>query len=375
MTFYEKIQNRPKLFKILNSLFNSFFKIIKYIFRSHNSQSGKTIIILLHKIGDTIFTIPALLNLRKEISDQIIVLCYQYSEHIYKLFIPNISCIVVNQEDFYFNRRIAKGFIRQKINSLDPNFIFDLTGECNSASIIFNSKAHHIAGFNKEIFSGIYDSFSKIDMDKHLILRYLNFVELFFNKKISLTHSFQRKKKENIENIFIHPFAGWKSKEWGFKKYIEIGSRLSKRFNVNFIFPEDVECKEVLEILKENNIRNHFPDSLPVLIELLRQCDLYIGNDSGPLYLANILGSATFTIYGPTNPRYSVPFGKSHSYVEKKINCSAGYNSQMCFTNGGREGCPSNECMHLLSVDEVQNKLISYIDELNRKVEPNDVNM
>lgn len=372
MTFYEKIQNRPKLFKILNSLFKLFFKILRSIFRSHNSKSDKTLIILLHKIGDTVFTIPALLIIRKQISDQIIVLCYQYSEHIYKLFIPNISCIVVNQEDFYFNRRIAKGFIRQKINSLDPNFIFDLTGECNSASIIFNSKAHHIAGFNKEIFSGIYDSFSQIDMDKHLILRYLNFVELFFNKKISLTHSFQRKKKENIENIFIHPFAGWKSKEWGFKKFIAIGLFLSIEYKVSFIIPTEGDYIEYLEILKENNISYFISDTIPALVELLKECDLYIGNDSGPLYLANILGSATFTIYGPTNPRYSVPFGQSHSYVAKEIKCSADYNFQMCFTNGGREGCPSNECMHLLSVDEVQNKLISFIDEINFLVETND---
>ena len=123
-----------------------------------------------------------------------------------------------------------------------------------------------------------------------------------------------------------------------------------------------------MEILKENNITYFLSGSIPVLIDLLKQCDLFIGNDSGPLYMANILGCATFTVYGPTNPRYSVTFGKSHSNVYKNIKCSAGYNSQMCFTNGGREGCPSNECSYLLTVDEVKDKLVPFIKELNSSI-------
>ncbi|HMN16450.1 MAG TPA: glycosyltransferase family 9 protein [Ignavibacteriaceae bacterium] len=368
MTFYEKIQKRNKLFKAIQAFFSPLFKTIRYFRKSADSKSDKTLIILLHKIGDTIFTIPAVLALRKEVKNQVVILCCQHSEYLYKLFIPNITCVLVSRDDFYFKYRIAKSYIRKKINSLDPSLIFDLTGECNSASIIFNSKANQIAGINKDLFQGIYDSFSRIESETHLVLRYLNFVELFFNKKISLTHSFQRKKKENIENIFIHPFAGWKSKEWGLKKFIDIGLFLSEEFNVNFIIPTEAEYKEYLEILKENNIKYFLSDSIPVLIDLLKQCDLFIGNDSGPLYMANILDCATFTVYSPTNPRYSGPFGKWHSYVYKKIKCSAGYNSQMCFTNGGREGCPSNECSYLLTVDEVKEKLVPFIKELNSSI-------
>lgn len=375
MTFYEKIQKRHKLFKASNRLFFLIFKAIRFVRRSYNPKSDKTLVILLHKIGDTIFTIPAVLSLNKEINNKVIILCFQHSEQLYKLFLPNVTCITVSQDDFYFNRRVAKNNLRKNINSVHINSIFDLTGECNSASIIFNSKANQIAGFNKDIFKGIYESFSKIDTEKHLILRYLNFVEIFFNKKISLTHIFQRKKKENIENIFIHPFAGWKSKEWGFKKFIAIGLFLSIEYKVSFIIPTEGDYIEYLEILKQNNITYFLSDSIPVLIDLLKQCDLFIGNDSGPLYMANILGCATFTVYGPTNPGYSRPFGKSHSYISKKLKCSADYNSQMCFTNGGRDGCPSYECMNLILVNEVQSKLISFINDLNYMAEANNVTL
>ena len=278
MTFYEKIQKRHILFKALNAFCFPLFKTIRYIRKSANSKSDKTLIILLHKIGDTIFTIPAVLNLRKEPNTQIFILCYQHSEYLYKLFLPNITCIVVRQDDFYFNRRIAKSYIRRKINSINLNSILDLTGECNSASIIFNSKTHHIAGFNKDIFEGIYDLFSKIETEKHLILKYLNFVEFYFKKKISSEYSFKLKKNKTIENIFIHPFAGWKSKEWGLKKFIEISLFLSKEYKVTFLLPQEPGYRGYLEILRENNIRYFVCNSIPVLIELLKQCDLSLIN-------------------------------------------------------------------------------------------------
>ena len=92
--------------------------------------------------------------------------------------------------------------------------------------------------------------------------------------------------------------------------------------------------------------------------------NLIISNDSGPLYLANLLGKPTFTIYGPTNPEYSIPFGKNHDYIQKKIECSPEKNKQYCFTNAGRKGCPSFECMNKLTIDEVLKKLNEFLSRI-----------
>jgi heptosyltransferase-2 len=78
-----------------------------------------------------------------------------------------------------------------------------------------------------------------------------------------------------------------------------------------------------------------------------------ISNDSGPLYIASLMGKPTFTIYGPTNPLFHLPLGSKHNYIRHLISCSPAETEKYCFTNAGRDGCPSFECMNQLKVDEV----------------------
>jgi len=42
--------------------------------------------------------------------------------------------------------------------------------------------------------------------------------------------------------------------------------------------------------------------SLPELTEILRECDLFIGSDTGPLHIAAAAGTRTIALYGPTDP-------------------------------------------------------------------------
>ena len=103
--------------------------------------------------------------------------------------------------------------------------------------------------------------------------------------------------------------------------------------------------------------------SINELIEQTRDCSVFIGNDSGPLYIANMLGKPTFTIYGPTNPDYSIPFGDNHTFINKTIDCSPEKNKQYCHTVAGLVGCPAFKCMETLKLDEVYNKLLPFVQE------------
>jgi heptosyltransferase-2 len=100
------------------------------------------------------------------------------------------------------------------------------------------------------------------------------------------------------------------------------------------------------------------------LMNIIKKCAVFISNDSGPLYIANMLGIPTFTVYGPTNPQFSLPYGKNHSFIQRKLRCSPEANAQYCFTNAGRNGCPSNECMHLLDFEEVFTALTEFLVSL-----------
>ncbi|MCZ6701456.1 MAG: hypothetical protein O6940_00275, partial [Ignavibacteria bacterium] len=78
---------------------------------------------------------------------------------------------------------------------------------------------------------------------------------------------------------------------------------------------------------------------------------------------ANMLGKPTFTIYGPTNPDYSIPYGDDHDFIIKSIHCSPEKNKQYCFTHAGMVGCPAFKCMETMGVEEVYNKLLPFVQK------------
>src|SRR5690606_28398788 len=47
----------------------------------------------------------------------------------------------------------------------------------------------------------------------------------------------------------------------------------------------------------------------------------------------------------------------------KKMKCSPAESENYCFTNAGRNGCPSFECMNTLSVDTVLKKVLEFLVE------------
>jgi ADP-heptose:LPS heptosyltransferase len=61
---------------------------------------------------------------------------------------------------------------------------------------------------------------------------------------------------------------------------------------------------------------------LDELIELLRQTELLITNDSGPLHLAELLRTKTVSFFGPETPALFGPLGKGHKVLFRGIDCS-----------------------------------------------------
>jgi ADP-heptose:LPS heptosyltransferase len=248
------------------------------------------------------------------------------------------------------------------IREINPEIIIDLTGTILSASLIFNSSAKNIIGLNEKYFRNVYSDFIPIRKKPHLIERYCDVAELILKEKVDKNYFEYPINFDRDGVILIHPFAGWTAKEWGLKKYISITERLSKNYSTSLICQKGDLKNEIIDYLKKSNIKLIQTISLEELINEIEKCSLFIGNDSGPLYLAAINGKPTFTIYGPTNQDYSKPFGKFHKQINKKLRCSP-ISDQYCFLSAGRE-CPSNECMVLLNEDYIYEEIIKLINEL-----------
>lgn len=133
---------------LLNVIFFIFLFSLRKINKLFAANEGSIIIIALHKLGDTLFTIPAISELRQKYRQRFVIVCYPSSIPIYNLAFKDVEYMVVSREDFYFQERIANGRIKKKLKSYNPLVIFDLTGWIISATLIYNMKSKEIIGTN-----------------------------------------------------------------------------------------------------------------------------------------------------------------------------------------------------------------------------------
>jgi len=357
------LERNPVLQKLLNIAAYPFFYIVRFLSRLFSTAGENVVIVSMHRLGDTVFTIPAVKEIINHYDKVVYIVCYEVSALIYREILPNINYITLSKNDFYLNGRIAKRKTRKLINNLKPKTIFDLTKSVKSAFLIFSSPAKELIGSNEEHFRAIFTHFTSIRKSPHLIDAYLDVIKTKFEIE---NEDHIKEFKVNLNKngkILIHPFGGWAAKEWELEKFILLAEKLSEEYSVEIIAPiNSIGHKEKQEAEKRK-ISITETSLIGELIEQTRDCSIFIGNDSGPLYIANMLGKPTFTIYGPTNPDYSVPYGDHHDFIIKTIHCSPGKNKQYCYTLGGMVGCPAFKCMELLDVDEVYNKLLQFVQK------------
>jgi ADP-heptose:LPS heptosyltransferase len=362
--------NYKFLEKILIVFLDGFFSAIR-VFFSSTKKTNNIVIINLNRLGDTVFTIPAINVILKEYhqSYKIFILSYPDSKGILELKYDASMIKSINKTNFFLNRRIADKTARNALSNLKPEMIFDLTGNILSASLIYSSRAAKIYGTNQKYYKNIYNKFTPLRTIPHLIDLYLDVPQLCikFQRNNLL---YENKIKINRKGeILIHPFALRAAKEWNLSKYIKLAESLSKDFKVKLIIPSDYVESYTFQECEKLNIPVITTPDISILIKSIRGSALYISNDTGPLYIANLLGVPTFTIYGPTNPDFSFPFGNFHRYIRKLISCSP-TEGQYCFTQGGIY-CPDYVCMNSLTVEEVLaqvNNFISYLDIDRNKV-------
>ena len=116
----------------------------------------------------------------------------------------------------------------------------------------------------------------------------------------------------------IHPGSGGRDKCWSIALFIELARRLRGRaWKPCFIVgPVEVDTWTEAEVA---TLDGEFPvvrwPEPTELLGLLAAASVLIGNDSGPVHLAALLGTPTVTLFGPTCARVWHPLGSGASAI------------------------------------------------------------
>lgn len=124
--------------------------------------------------------------------------------------------------------------------------------------------------------------------------------------------------------VGITPTAGNKIKEWDTKRFAEVADYLiqdKKRIVVLCGGPQDTHRGE--EMLAHMQFKDQIVDtigklSIGELTALISKMELFIGVDTGPIYIAEALGIKTVDIIGPMSEVEQPPTGDEHKLVYLK---------------------------------------------------------
>ena len=339
---------------LLISLSKYLFILVKKLFHSRKDYDNKIGVLAFKNLGDTVFTIPSLeLLIKESVGKEIRIFCYNDNKLIYEIYFENLYYITFEKNDSII--KLISILRKYKLNKL-----FDLSCEVNTATACLFSGADELIGFNSKYFRWIYDTFTLKRTVPHLMDMYLDPIKKYFNNN-SYSFNIGAKTSNNLNGrILINPFAGWKAKEWNLDKFIKLASDLNIEYHISIICEENKISDDIKNQLFARNIDLILSNSVKNLIEEIGKSSLVISNDTGSIYIGYLLGKATFTIYGPTNPKYSLPPGENHSFIRNEISCSPLDNRQYCYTFGGRN-CKFYDCMNYLNYDNVKNNIFKFI--------------
>ncbi|MCG9128541.1 glycosyltransferase family 9 protein [Candidatus Poribacteria bacterium] len=154
--------------------------------------------------------------------------------------------------------------------------------------------------------------------------------------------------------IGIHPGGNWEYKLWSAKKYAELADLLTERHDATILLfagPNERKLQNnVAELMSSQPIIID-TDNLREVAALIASCNIYIGNDTGPMHIAAAVGTPVIALFGSTNHIRSGPYGKSHTVIQSGLDLGC----NPCHPGRNPGGCGAGSCavIDAIAVDQV----------------------
>ena len=160
--------------------------------------------------------------------------------------------------------------------------------------------------------------------------------------------------------IAIHPGSPIALKRWMPERYAELADWLiaQKRAQILYVGVKDEIpiTTEIQALMRGESINIAGKTTLIQLASILHTCNVFIGNDSGPMHLAAAVGTQTIGLYGPGDPTRFGPAGAKCQTIQRKSDCPC--LGTVC--RYGKSGCMSEiQVTDVIQVLETARYLLS----------------
>lgn len=164
--------------------------------------------------------------------------------------------------------------------------------------------------------------------------------------------------------ISIHPGGYEEHTRWMSEGYAKVADKLITQYKAKVILLGAKADKEVLEkiirLMLQKPIVSDLDISLQRLAAIIKRCDIFLGNNSGPMHIAAAVGTKVVAIFGAIHPLDHEnkwrPFGEGHIIVRKKMDCFDCHPGH----------CRDIKCMKMITVDDVLKALETQINKIKQ---------
>jgi len=331
----------------------------------------RILVVRMGAAGDVIRTLPALRALRNNLPEAYIAWLVEDRAASILENHPDLDAIWIVPRKRWAQRWLGVSTIKEmwrfirNIRRQAFDVALDFHGLFKSGLITFLSGAPARAGFSRQFTR----EGNHLFMNRHIALpnKKINRVE----RNLRLVQAFGLDVKEHdpiipiaprdrafVDSIIppdpratcgprivIHPGSSPSTpyKRWEWRRFAHLADILIQKYGGKIFFTAGSDEKElverIVEAMKESQYVVCRTETLTQLAELMRRCDLYIGNDTAPMHLASFMGTPVIALLGPTDPIENAPYGKAASIVLRKdVPCSP---------------CRKRECDNLICMDAI----------------------
>jgi len=177
-----------------------------------------------------------------------------------------------------------------------------------------------------------------------------------------------RAKGDGRPLIAISPVSGAHAlKQWPTVHFVDLMNKLTEKRNPRFVVvggPQDRKLTSYLAgVTKSDVIDAGGKLTLPQTAALLSKCDLFIGNDSGPMHLAAGAKIRTIGLFGPSCSHRFGPSSPLALAISNELPCGP------CKSREHGQTCvrcvyPRNECLWSVPPGDVANAALAELDEM-----------
>lgn len=336
----------------------------------------RILIIALFRIGDAVYSTPVLREIKKHFPDvSIDLVCRNYTADVYR----NNSHL---RKSYIFQDGIVEFWrIRRILRKNNYDLVIDLTADDKLIGTFLTrlSGNSYCLGYNIQKRGFCLDKTVSFPKEKlhatQIFLHLLNELKItvhYNQPEIFITDNEKAEIKDLLNKygisdqdfiVGLHPGANFPSQRLSEEKWAVFCDIVQEKFHKKVALFGGPKDRSLIEAIRQQAtipliVIDKLPDLLTA-IALIDRCNILLCNNSGPLHIAEALGTPTLSWMGPTIPYRWHPLGSIQEVIKKEVECSP------C----NRRVCEHHQCEKLITIDDLEESLeniFGKISELKR---------